>query len=56
MFCGIVIIIVLGVVVEWMKFGIYLFVVFLVLGFIYFIFGYWVWNGIDIGVLRGWLG
>ena len=56
MFCGTATTIVSGAVAERMKFGTYLFVAFLVSGFIYPIFGHWAWNGIDTGVLRGWLG
>lgn len=59
MFCGIVIIIIFGVVVEWLKFFVYLLVVGLVFGFIYFFFGDWVWNGlvivVGIEIIGGWL-
>ena len=56
MFCGTATTIVSGAVAERMKFATYLFVALLVSGFIYPIFGHWAWNGMDTGVLIGWLG
>jgi len=56
MFCGTATTIVSGAVAERMKFSAYLFVAFIVSGFIYPIFGHWVWNGVDTGVFTGWLG
>ncbi|MGD1809231.1 ammonium transporter [Dapis sp. BLCC M126] len=56
MFCGTATTIVSGAVAERMKFSAYLFVASVVSGFIYPIFGHWVWNGVDAGVLTGWLG
>ena len=56
MFCGTATTIVSGAVAERMKFAAYLFISFIVSGFIYPIFGHWVWNGIDTGILTGWLG
>ncbi|MDY7008737.1 MAG: ammonium transporter [Cyanobacteriota bacterium] len=56
MFCGTATTIVSGAVAERMKFASYLFVASLVSGLVYPIFGHWVWNGADIGILTGWLG
>ena len=56
MFCGTATTIVSGAVAERIKFSAYLFVASLVSGFIYPIFGHWVWNGVDTGILTGWLG
>lgn len=48
MFFVIVVIIVFGVVVEWIKFNEFLIFSVLLVGIVYFIIGYWVW---DVG---GW--
>ncbi|MEB3340084.1 ammonium transporter [Okeania sp.] len=56
MFCGTATTIVSGAVAERMKFAAYLFITFLVSGFIYPIFGHWVWNGVNAGISTGWLG
>lgn len=56
MFCGTATTIVSGAVAERMRFAAYLFVVSLVSGFIYPIFGHWAWNGVETGTLIGWLG
>ncbi|MGK7918950.1 MAG: ammonium transporter [Trichodesmium sp.] len=56
MFCGTATTIVSGAVAERMKFSAYLFIAFLVSGFIYPIFGHWAWNGLDTGLSTGWLG
>ncbi|NEO55686.1 MAG: ammonium transporter, partial [Okeania sp. SIO3B5] len=56
MFCGTATTIVSGAVAERMKYASYLFIAFLVSGLVYPIFGHWVWNGADIGILTGWLG
>ncbi|WP_293158194.1 ammonium transporter [Okeania sp. SIO2C9] len=56
MFCGTATTIVSGAVAERMKFASYLFVASLVSGLVYPIFGHWVWNGADTGLLTGWLG
>ncbi|NET43534.1 ammonium transporter [Okeania sp. SIO2B3] len=56
MFCGTATTIVSGAVAERMKYSSYLFVASLVSGLVYPIFGHWVWNGADIGILTGWLG
>jgi ammonium transporter len=56
MFCSTATTIVSGAVAERLKFVAYLFVALLVSGLIYPLFGNWVWNGFDAGVVNGWLG
>ncbi len=56
MFCGTAVTIVSGAVAERMRFAGYLLVTLLSSGPIYTVFGHWAWNGLDGGVLTGWLG
>ncbi|MBD2485443.1 ammonium transporter [Planktothrix sp. FACHB-1365] len=56
MFCSTATTIVSGASAERMKFGSYLLVAALTSGMIYPIFGHWVWNGLEINQVRGWLG
>lgn len=54
MFCGTAVTIVSGAVAERMRFGVYLFMSFILSGFTYTIFGHWVWGGLA-GSQPGWL-
>lgn len=56
MFCGTAVTILSGAIAERLNFGSYIVLTILISGFIYPIFGHWVWNGIDAGVYSGWLG
>jgi ammonium transporter len=56
MFCSTAITIVSGAVAERMKFGAYLLIVCLVSSFIYPVFGHWVWNKAETGLIVGQLG
>lgn len=56
MFCGTAVTILAGAIAERVKFGSYLFLAFVGATIIYPVFGHWVWNGINIGEMRGWLG
>ena len=55
-FCGTATTIISGAVAERIRFRSYLIISFLVSGFVYPIFGHWVWNGADVGGHSGWLG
>lgn len=55
MFCGTAVTILSGAVAERLRFNGYLFVTVLVSCLTYPIFGHWVWNGTDMGVVTGWL-
>lgn len=55
MFCSTATTIVSGAVAERMKFRAYLIVSGLVSGLIYPLFGHWVWNGINLDIVGGWL-
>ena len=55
-FCGTAMTIISGAVAERMRFRGYVAVSFVISGLIYPIFGHWCWNGIDSGVMLGWLG
>ncbi|MEL6321014.1 MAG: ATP-binding protein, partial [Cyanobacteria bacterium J06626_14] len=54
--CSTAVTIVSGAVAERMKFGSYLLMSAVVSGFIYPMFGHWVWNGLNTGITTGWLG
>ncbi len=56
MFCGTAVTILSGAIAERLNFGSYIVLTLLISGFVYPIFGHWVWNGIDAGVYTGWLG
>lgn len=56
MFCGTATTIVSGAVAERLKFGAYILIAILVSALIYPLFGSWVWNGFNLGEIRGWLG
>lgn len=56
MFCGTAVTILSGSIAERLNFGSYIFLTILISGFIYPIFGHWVWNGVADGVFSGWLG
>ncbi|MCU0480897.1 MAG: ammonium transporter [Anaerolineae bacterium] len=56
MFCGTAVTILAGAIAERVKFGGYLFLAFIGSAITYPIFGHWVWNGINIGEMGGWLG
>ncbi|MEB3212261.1 MAG: ammonium transporter, partial [Leptolyngbyaceae bacterium] len=56
MFCSTAVTIVSGAVAERMRFESYLLMSALVSGFIYPVFGHWVWNGLRSGNSAGWLG
>ena len=55
MFCGTAVTIISGAVAERMRFASYLCVAAVVSGFIYPVFGHWVWHGVDTGATTGWL-
>ncbi len=55
MFCGTAVTILSGAVAERMRFEGYLLLSVIVSGFIYPIFGHWVWNGLNVGETNGWL-
>ncbi len=55
MFCGTATTVVAGAVAERMRFGGYIIVSIVLSGFIYTLFGHWVWNGAAVGVNAGWL-
>ena len=55
MFCGTAVTILSGAIAERMRFGGYLVVAVLVSGFVYPVFGHWVWNGANEGLRTGWL-
>ena len=55
MFCGTAVTIISGAVAERMRFVSYLCVAAVVSGFIYPVFGHWVWYGLDAGTTTGWL-
>jgi len=56
MFCGTAVTILSGAIAERLNFGSYIILTLLISGFVYPIFGHWVWNGIESGVYNGWLG
>ncbi|HEY9888890.1 MAG TPA: ammonium transporter [Candidatus Obscuribacterales bacterium] len=56
MFCSTAVTIVSGAVAERMRFSSYLAIALLVSGFVYPLFGHWVWGGLERGELTGWLG
>ncbi len=56
MFCGTATTIFSGAVAERMRFSAYLVVAFFFSLFVYPVFGHWAWNGLDTGLLTGWLG
>ncbi len=56
MFCGTAVTIVSGAVAERLRFFVYILFALLVAGFVYPIFGHWVWYNIDLGQSAGWLG
>jgi ammonium transporter len=56
MFCGTAVTIISGATAERMRYRSYIITTIIVAGLIYPVFGHWAWNGIDTGVLSGWLG
>ncbi|MDB9496558.1 ammonium transporter [Spirulina major CS-329] len=56
MFCSTATTIVSGAVAERLKFNAYLVISAIASGFIYPIYGHWVWNGVDQNTSAGWLG
>lgn len=56
MFCSAATTIISGAVAERLKFPAYILVACLVSGFIYPIFGHWVWHGVNLQSKTGWLG
>jgi Amt family ammonium transporter len=56
MFCGTATTIFSGAVAERMRFSAYLVVALFFSVFVYPVFGHWTWNGLDTGILTGWLG
>ncbi|MEM9806206.1 MAG: ammonium transporter [Cyanobacteria bacterium P01_D01_bin.56] len=56
MFCSTAATIVSGAIAERVKFIIYLLIAAWISGVVYPLFGHWVWNGLDQGLVLGWLG
>jgi len=56
MFCGAAVTIISGATAERMRFRGYIMVTIIVGGFVYPIFGHWVWAGLENGEVFGWLG
>lgn len=56
MFCSTATTIVSGAVAERLRFDSYIIIAILVSGLIYPLFGHWVWNGLDLNSMMGWLG
>ncbi len=55
MFCSTAVTILSGAVAERMRFRSYLWIVLIVSGLLYPLFGHWAWNGLDQGQSNGWL-
>jgi ammonium transporter len=55
MFCSTAVTILSGAVAERMRFSSYLWIVLIVSGLLYPLFGHWAWNGLDQGQSNGWL-
>jgi ammonium transporter, Amt family len=56
MFANTAVVILSGATAERLRFESYLIISAVVSGLIYPLFGHWAWNGIDTGVMGGWLG
>ncbi|AUC61994.1 ammonia channel / histidine kinase / response regulator [Cyanobacterium sp. HL-69] len=56
MFCSTATTIVSGAVAERLRFDSYIIIAILVSGLIYPLFGHWVWNGLELDTMMGWLG
>ena len=56
MFCGTAVTILSGAVAERIQFGSYMLLAAIVSTLIYPVFGHWAWNGVETGVMTGWLG
>ena len=56
MFCGAAVTIISGATAERMRYKGYIIITVIVSALIYPVFGHWAWNGIDTGILGGWLG
>lgn len=56
MFCSTAATIVSGAVAERTKFGGYLVITAFMASVVYPVFGHWIWNGIEVGQMNGWLG